>query len=292
MQQIVVNTYRDWKGLNMYNKWWDTHDTATMTNVEDICPDLHVYDFLTNPTPSVTYSNDPGVDGSRFEYSNLTKTQMQIKAFFTFTDLADYWEKKNAIQSYFVAKAGFILQTNLHPARHAVGYVTKCDIKPSSNHVADFSVMMDNAFGMWFTNSTSWLENNWESYLNRDLEVPTAFKQPPSWWLSAGDNRIWFAGRQMSQLTNPIMDCKISIYGVGGDGFKLINHSTNTMYEYHGGDGGDMIMYNLDLRNSDGDPVNQYTSSTDLWFNPGYNDIELQGAASGYIDTRFYFTAP
>lgn len=298
---IQVNMYRDWRGLNMGNTWWKNHDMATMTNVEDICPDLYLMDVYTDPTISNVYAQDAGIDGSRFEYNSLAKTPVTLTFRLHYDDNRDFLDKKHDIQQYFASKAGFIMQTNFHPTLHACCYTNKVEIKPTSDHDAVFTITMDNALGMWFTNSTRYLEKDWDKAIMQDLRVPVSFNKEnsPSWSLKPGHNRIWIGGDVMSQLTNPIMDCKIFLYGCSNH-VAVINHTSNTMLEAEGrGVRDDCVWMNLNFGHVDAinpknkaityTPLNQYSNSLDLWLDPGWNDVELQGAQSGYVDTRFYF---
>lgn len=289
-ENMGLMIYRDWKGLNMSNSWWKDHDSATMYHIEHYYPWLHFLDLDTNPTIQNTYAEDAGIDGSRFEYNVLAKTPITLNFFFEFDDFKDFIDKKHDVQEYFAAKAGFILATDYHPNVHACGYVSKVDIKPTSDNISVFSVTMDNALGMWYTNSTGFLEKNWNDQVLSDLRLPTSMGDRPNWNLKPGVNEIFIAGDVMSQLTNPIMDCRITLNGCSGH-VKLYNKTSNTTLEAKGDEvNGTITWNNLDLRNSDGKPINQCSNSLDLWLDPGWNEIELSGCSGGYIDTRFYFT--
>lgn len=287
---MTLYIYRDWKGLNMTNSWWKDHDEAKMIDVETICPDLHFLDYSTDPTISNTYAQDAGIDGSRFEYNALQKTDVTLNFYLEFTDHEDFLDKKHDIQGYFASKAGFIIAAPQHPYIHMCGYPSKVDIKETSEHISVFSITLENALGMWYTNPTSYLEEHWGRDVMEDLRMPTNLTSP-SWSLNSGHNSIWIAGQQMAQLTNPIMDCVISVSGASSD-VKVINHTSNTSLEVKDCPSSEIHWNNLDLRDSDNNPINQYSNSTDFWLDPGWNDIELVGASSGYINTRFYFTSP
>ena len=122
----------------------------------------------------------------------------------------------------------------------------------------------------------------------------------PDWSLKPGYNRIYIAGDVMSQLTNPIMQCTIWLNNVS-DEVSVINHSSNTSLVSRNLDSGDDYAWiGLDFRKIEGmdpatkspltSPQNQHSDSLDFWLDPGWNDIELKGAESGYVDTAFYFT--
>lgn len=301
--RIHLNIYRDWKGLNMGNSWWKNHYYSNMEDIEEMDQFqgwLHFLDIDTNPTITNTYNQDAGIDGSRFEYNVLSKTPIKLSFYFEFTDYEDYINKKHDVQSYFAAKAGFVIGTSFHPNIHACGYVSKVDIKPTSDHIAIFDVTMDNALGMWYSNGTKFMENNWSNDMFYDLRMPTNFKEVPSWRLKPGHNKIFIGGDVMSQLTNPIMDCNIYLYSVG-DNVKVINHTSNTTLEANPRDyDGDLVWMNLNLgKLIDVDPkshkitykpFNEVSNSLDFWMDPGWNDIEVQGCDGGYLDTRFYYT--
>ena len=304
---IQVNAYRDWKGLNLGNSWWKNHDTSTMTNIENITPDLKLLDITTDPVINNVYTHDAGIDGSRFQYNNLAKAPINLKFWLHYTDHRDFVDKKHDIDQYFAAKAQFIMQTNYHPALHAAAHTAGFEglDDSKSDHDVVFTVKMDNALGMWFTNSTSWIENNWDSYLMQDLRTPTDLGRP-SWKLHPGENRIWIAGDVMSQLTNPTMDCKIWLYGVNTEMLTITNKTSNTKlivdHKHNWTEpplSGDYVFMNLNFGkvNSvdqksgaiDYTPFNSMNQALDFWLDPGWNTIVLDGAASGYLDTRFYF---
>lgn len=295
MQGIEINVYRDPRGVHFFNEWWKYHDKVKLTNIESVCPDFHVYDFETNPVPVITYANDAGVDGSRLEYLSFQKSIMTITGGFTYHDTTDYWDKKGAIDSYFVTKACLVIQTNIHPGRRAIGYVSKPEIKSVSSHYASVVLTLDNPLGMWFTTKTSSLEDNWTPNLNYDLNVPTSFHHAPSWKISSGRHQIWIGGDEIMKFTTPMNDTTITLNNVNGE-FGIVDHTTGKSLIAHNQDGdlnGETVCWNgLDLRDQNGEQANGMVDSTDFWLYPGFNDIEVVGADSAYLDTRFYFKTP
>ena len=292
MQPIQLLIYRDWQGLNMGNNWWKNHDSATMHTIDYYFPWLHFLDVDTNPTIQNVYASDPGVDGSRFEYNNLAKTQIKLSFYFEFPTYKLYLDKKHDVQEFFAAKAGFIIGTSYHPNLHACGYCSKVDIKPTSEHIAVFDVILDNALGMWYSESTQFLEKHWdERLIYRDLRLPTDLGDDHTWKLHAGHNRVFIAGDVMMQMTNPIMQMDIHVKGCSNE-VTIFNKTSNTTLSAKDKSSlPDMTWHNLDLR-ADGSnqPLNDKTNSLDFWLDPGWNDIQLTGANEAVLDTRFYFT--
>lgn len=304
--RIQIRIYRDYQGLNMGNTWWNNHYEAKMVSAETICPNLHFLDIETNPTINNVYTNDSAVDGSRFQYNSLEKTPIKLNFWLQYTDYRDYIDKKHDIESYFSSKAGFVIQTNYHPAIHARCYVNKIEIKPTSAHDAIFTVTMDNATGMWFSNNTRLLEEEFGKYVVRDLRMPKSALQggKPSWKLHPGENKIWIGGDCVIQFSNPVMQSDIYLYGCTS-GVSIVNKTNNTSlvannrkgydtingnYVWLGLDFGKVISINPKNRKVTYHGVNFLSSSTDFWLNPGWNTIELTNATSAYIDTSFYFS--
>lgn len=293
-EKIQVNAYRDWTGLNMTNSYWKDHNVVNLTNVEDVAPDLHLLDIITDPTIQNTYSNDAGIDGSRFEYNALEKTTITLKFYLEFSDYRDFLNKKHDIQAYWAAKAKFSIQTSYHPYIHAACYLNKLEMKPTSDHICLFDIVLDNAFGMWFTDSTSFLEKNWDSNMMRDLRAPTSLRKP-SWDLHLGLNKVWIGGDVMSQFTNPVMNCTIRLDNPSNDATRIYNKTTNTVLETHGitnsgNTSSTWYWNNLNLTLDSGLPINDISNATDFWLDPGWNEIEINGASGGYLDVRFYYT--
>ncbi|WP_242362050.1 phage tail domain-containing protein [Limosilactobacillus antri] len=304
---IRMKIYRDWAGLNMTNSWWKDHKSASLENVEDIvCADLHFLDYNTNPSISNTYIQENGIDGSRFEYSDYKKTTLTLNFHLEFSSYKDFLDKKHDIQSYFVAKAAFIISFSNHPSLRCRCYTQKCEIKPSGPHDSIFSIEMDNPLGLWYSEATDNLadliwekDNNGNSRINQ-AEVESLrrdFRLNRSWGpedliglreLKPGHNKCMWAGDVMMQMTNPLMDFDVYLYGCS-NGFQLINHTTNTSLTGDSSINGDAEWDGLNLCKSSGGPINQHTSSTDFWIDPGENDIELIGANSAKISTRFWF---
>lgn len=299
-KRLVVRAYRDWQGLNSSNSWWKSHDEATMTNVEKICPDLKLLDIQTNPTIQNTYAQDAGIDGSRFEYNNLAKTTIKLRFWLHWSTYEDYLDKKHDIQAYFAAKARFIIQTSYHPALHAACYTSKVDMNLPEDH-ADlhdlvFDVELDNALGMWFTNSTDWIEKHWDSYMNSDLRLPSNITIDDLHWnLTSGTNKVYIPGDVMQQMTNPAMSTTITVHGASS-GVKIFNKTSNTWLEAHDDKTSktkvpsSITWYNLNLCDGDDHPINMCSNSLDFWLDPGWNEIVLSNASSAYINTNFYFT--
>ena len=301
--RIRISIYRDWQGLNSGNTYWKDHTSVAMHDIEDL-PQfrgwLHFTDIDTNPTMKNTYAEDAGVDGSRFEYNSYSKTQVKLSFYFEFDSYREYIEKKHDIQAYFSARAGFVIETNYHPAIRARCYISKIDIKPTSDHIAVFDVTLDNALGMWTTNNTQQMEERWNSAYFYDLQLPTSMRNAPTWSIGPGHNDVYIAGDLTVKMTNPIMTTNVFVYGAGSK-VSVINHTNGTILEAdtQGKYSGDFAWMNLDFgqvqnvhsENNQIDlmSLNQYSNALDFWLSPGWNDIELQGASSGYIDTGFYF---
>lgn len=290
-EPIKLLIYRDWQGLNMGNSWWKNHDSATMYQIEHYLPYVHFLDIETNPTITNTYADDAGIDGSRFEYNVLSKTTVKLNLYFEFSDYVDFIDKKHDIQEYFAAKAGFIIATSYHPCIHACCYCSKVDIKPTAEHISVFEVDLDNALGMWYSESTSFLQKRWNMQVMRDLRLPTSFETKPSWQLKPGMNKVFIAGDVMMQMTNPIMQINIHASGCGNN-VTINNKTSNTSLSVSDSKAlPDMTWHNLDLRSDeDNTPLNNLTNSLDFWLDPGWNEIELSGAESATLDCRFYFT--
>lgn len=303
-ENIRLYISKSYKGLNMGDIYWNTHNQMAMADIEEL-PEfygwLHFTDIDTNPTIKNVYADDAGVDGSRFEYNSLQKTPVKLSFYFEFDSYEDYMSKKHDVQSYFAAKSVFTIETSYRPAVKANCFVSKVDIKPTSDHIAVFDVTMDNASGMWFTNPTSRLQKDWYPELAYDLRLPTNLRGVPSWDLQPGHNNIYIPGDLMVQMTNPIMYTAVFLHGASSK-VSVINHTSNTTLsaDLQGQPGGELAWMNLDfvrvtgVNESNGavsaDELNQYSNSLDFWLDPGWNDIELQGASSGSIDTRCYFT--
>lgn len=307
---LKVLVYRDWKGLNMINTWWKDHDMAELTNVENICPDLHLLDMQTNPTIKNVYASDAGVDGSRFEYNNLQKTTVKLRFWLHWHSYQDFFDKKHDIQSFFAAKARFLLKTSYHPYLTAACYPSKVDITlpddHSDMHDLVFTIELDNAFGYWYTNQASWMWAQWrngkgESQIIRDLRLPRdVVQQGPDalmWDLREGTTKVYQPGDFMIQLSNPNVECVVKVEDVHSDTVTIENHTTNTSLIVSSDEASgmkvpqDFTWSNLDLVDGiTGNHINQLSSSLDFWIDPGWNEIEFHGANRLTLNPRFYFT--
>lgn len=292
-QRIHLNIYRDWGGLNSHNSWWDTHDTAQMEDVESLFPDLRFLDYDINPVINNTFTNDAGIDGSSWQYNSAGQSTLTLHFWLHFDTYYDFLDKKRDIQNYFTSKAAFELSFSNHDIIHARCYTSKCDmsLKEKGTHDLLFDVEMINALGLWFTNRTSFLQKNWKSEWMYDLHMAVGVSHP-DWSLNAGTTNIYIPEGVRIQMTNPNMELGIKIYGASGS-VSIKNETTGTELSA-AGDGvtGNLTWYNLNLQNSDGEPINQYSNSRDFWIDPGLNKITLTGASGGYVDTRFFFAAP
>lgn len=305
---LKVLVYRDWKGLNMTNSWWKDHDFATLTNVENICPDLVLLDMQTNPSISNVYTNDPGVDGSRFEYNNLQKTTIKLRFLLHWSSYEDYFDKKHDIQSFFAAKARFLLKVSYHPFLTAACYTSKVDMNLPEDHAGlhdlVFTVELDNALGCWYTNQASWMYQQWrhgdESHIIRDLRLPrSVVQQGPNalmWDIHEGESKIYQPGDFMIQLSNPEVECVVKVEGVHADTVSIENKTTNTQLVVKNDPQSGLSVpssftwSNLDLTDEDGNHINQLSNSLDFWIDPGWNDIIVSGASRVTFNPRFYFT--
>lgn len=304
--KLQIGIIRDWQGLNLGNNWWKTHYSKKFDYAESICPNLHFLDLETDPSINNVYSNDSAIDGSRFQYNSLQKTAVKLNFWLQFENYRDFIDKKHDIESYFSAKAGFEINTNYHPNLHFRGYVNKIEMKPNGPNDCVFTITMDNAFGMWFSNNTQYLEEHWDNQAAKDLRVPRNFlsNSKPSWHLHAGTNKVWVGGDCIIQLSNPIVQSRIFLYGCT-DNVTVYNKTTNTKLIATNNQNapaisGNFVWMNLNFgkvnsinpksRSINYTPYNQCTNSSDFWLDPGWNEIELSNCSSGYIDTRFYFS--
>lgn len=292
-ERLHLNIYRDWGGLNSHNSWWDHHDTAEMVDIESLFPDLRFLDYEINPVINNSFTNDAGIDGSSWQYNSAGQSTLTLHFWLHFDSYYDFLDKKRDIQNYFTSKAAFELSFSNHPIIHARCYTSKCDmtLKDQGTHDLLFDVEMINALGLWFTNKTSLLQKRWKSSWLYDLHMAVGVSHP-DWSLKPGSNNIYIPEGVRIQMTNPNMELGIKIYGASGS-VSINNETTGTELSAKGdGVTGNLTWYNLNLKNSAGEPINQYSNSRDFWLDPGVNKITLTGAAGGYVDTRFFFAAP
>lgn len=308
IDKLKVLVYRDWQGLNATNSWWKDHDMATLTNIENICPDLKLLDVQTNPTISNTYTNDAGIDGSRFEYNNLQKTPIKLRFWLHWGSYQDYFDKKHDIQAFFAAKARFLLKVNYHQYLTAACYPNKVDLNLPDDHAElhdlIFTVELDNAMGCWYTNQASWMWHEWAegeggSQIIRDLRLPRdVVQQGPDalmWDLREGTSKVYQPGDFTLQFSNPNIECEVKAFNASSK-VTIENKTTNTslVVQDDPASGIKVPSYftwsSLDLRDDDGNPINQLSNSLDFWIDPGWNTIEIHGAERVTFNPRFYFT--
>lgn len=306
--KLKVYVYRDWQGLNATNSWWKDHDSASLIDVESICPDLKLLDIQTNPTINNTYTQDAGVDGSRFEYNTLQKTTIKLRFWLRWSSYQDYFDKKHDIQGFFAAKARFLLSVSYHPYLTAACYPSKVDLTLPDDHTGlhdlVFNVELDNATGSWFTNQASWMFQQWRQghgeQVVRDLRLPrSVVEQGPTalmWDLRNGGNRVYQPGDFTLQFSNPNVECVVKVEEANAEKVVIENTTTNTslVVQADKKDGisvpSDFTWHSLDLTDSDGHHINQLSNSLDFWIDPGWNNIEIHGANRVTFNPRFYFT--
>ena len=287
---------KTWDSFNVTDTWWDKHDSVPLHDVEKvICPDLHFLKITSDPTYNNIYSESSMMDGAQYESSSYAKTQVKLNFHLHYIDDEDFMRKKHDIQRYFSPKASFHVASPYRPALMAVLYVNAVPIDKTTDHDTLFTVTMDNPHGMWYSNPTSNLVNNWNPSIATDLEFDIdAAKggKSPNWYLHPGMNKIYIAGDALIQMTNPIVDCSVKVKEPRNF-VSVINHTNKTSLSFDSESVPDnsMTWHGLDLRDdSNNQPLNQFTNETDFWLSPGWNQIELVGANEGFIDTRFYYT--
>lgn len=278
------------RGLNTYDirdgQWTKMYD------VESIAPGLRFLDIDTEPLMKSTFTDDPGVDGSRFEYSTYQKSTVTLKFWLTFDNYADFIDKKHDVERFFAQKAGFAICTSYRPNIHAFCYFSSFEnFEPTNNasHTCLFNVKLDNAWGCWYSNTSSNLINHWDNRVIQDLQMPVRMGDP-NWDMKPGSNKVYIPGDATIQMSNPQVICHIQMADCSG--YVSINNKTNGTELVATGDGvnGDLVWWGLDLRTMDTNmPINQYSNSTDFWLNIGWNDIEVEGCSNAFIDTQFIF---
>lgn len=263
-----------------------------MRDVESIAPGLRFLDIQTEPVMQNTYTNDPAVDGSRFEYSTYQKSTVTLKFWLTFDNYADFIDKKHDVERYFAQKAGFAIATSYRPWIHAFCYFNSFEnFEPTNNsaHTCLFNVKLDNAWGCWYSETSSNLIKHWSTSIKEDLQLPVRMGDP-NWELHPGENHVYIPGDTMIQMSNPQVMCHIEMADCSGS-VLITNEDTGTELSASGdGIAGNLIWRGLDLRNMDDNtPLNQYSSSADFWLNPGWNTISVSGCSNAFIDTQFIF---
>lgn len=287
MHLLIVGFAR---GLNVADirdgTWTKMHD------VEDIAPGLRFLDIETDPVMKSTFTEDPAVDGSRFEYSTYQKSTITLKFWLTFDSYPDFIDKKHDIEAYFAQKAGYAIASSYRPNIHAFCYFNSFEnFEPTNNasHTCLFNVKLDNAWGCWYTNPSRTLAEHWNQQTVEDLRMPVR-SGDPHWLLSPGVNHVFIPGDIAIQMTNPQVMCNIELYGAGGSA-GISNADTNSeLYAEGPGVTGDLIWEGVDLHKADGTPINQYSNSSDFMLNPGWNTVTLSGCSSAFINTQFIYT--
>lgn len=277
------------RGLNMIDERRGGPTDAV--DVEKISPGLRFLDIQTEPVMKNTFTDDPAVDGSRFEYSTYQKSTITLKFWLTFDDYLDFLAKKHDIEAYFAQKAGFSISTSARPNVHAFCYFNSFDnFEPTNaaDHTCLFDVKLDNAWGCWYTLPSSELIKRWNNQIKQDLQMPVKIGDP-NWDMKPGTNRVYIPGDVMIQLSSPQVTCNIEMADTAGS-VSITNETTNTELSASGdGVSGDLIWEGLDLRRADGTPINQYSTSSDFWLNPGWNTINVSGCSNAFIDSSFIF---
>lgn len=277
------------QGLDMTDLKMDK--TTQFVDVENACPGLRFLDIQTDPVMQNTFTNDAAVDGSRFEYSTYQKSTVTLKFWLTFDNYEDFIEKKHDVERTFAQKAQLVIETSYRRNVMALCYFNSFEnFEPANNaaHTCLFNVKLDNALGVWVSNLTSYMVEHWDHETPQDLRMPIRVGDP-GWTLQPGDNRVYIPGDIPIKMTNPQVDCDIHMYGCGGDVRITNNTANNELYAHGDGVTGDLVWHGVDLRTADGIPINQYSTSSDFWLVPGWNDITLNGCSSAFIDTRFLF---
>ena len=319
--RMHLKIYKDFEGLNMTN--WDpaaynNGGIITYQDVESIAAGLVFLD-ITKSAPSIatSYYQNPGNNGSVFEYNNISKSQLELSFWIHSFDHYSIMMNYRDVCSYFSGQALYRITTSYHPSLFASCVVNKIgDLTFKSQYDALFTVTLDNPLGLWFTDPSDAIEThysadfNWQKKLD-DLPVPGDVSPDElSWMLYTGHNNVMVLGDQLIKLSDPSMHVVMFVDGINGD-VQIINHTTNTSLYLSAAAGvSSATWYDLDVRDGDNSArgLNQYTSGTDFWLSPlsttnqissdsgavdfgtgGYNDIELIGANSLQLKTRFYF---
>lgn len=115
------------------------------------------------------------------------------------------------------------------------------------------------------------------------------------WDLREGTSKVYQPGDFTLQFSNPTIECEVKVFNAT-QRVTIENHTTNTSLVVQDDPASGMKVpnyftwSNLDLRDDDGNPINQLSSSLDFWIDPGWNTIEIHGAERVTFNPRFYFT--
>lgn len=297
---VIVYCYRSPIGLNLYDEYASTHEHVTMMNLNtDVCQGFTVLDIDSNPAIANTYTSDPTVDGSIFQFNTTQKSTVTLKCWLHFSDARDYNLRKQMITDYFTQKACYQLSTNYNKTLIANCYLNKLEIPFPQNRQHDilFDIVFDNPRGTWDSSTTAWMQKHMQDRdksFAQDLALPlseTGKITGADWTLRLGTNSIFNAGSTTIKMSSATDYMQFNITGSSGDVSIINKDKQGGALFVHGDEAvGDLTCRNLDLRDANGKAINNFLKGTDFWLFPGWNQVHLHGADSVYVDTIFHFS--
>lgn len=273
-----------------YPKLWIKRGNEDEIEIESITPNLKYLGDDEDPIVTNTYLTNLGGDGSYPTESTIDKNVINARFYFKFGDWWDYKLAKHDIYRYFSSKEIFRIRTDGEPG--VVKYVKAGNftIAPIEQfaRTSVFTIPFENPSGYKYSLTTS------DQLMNYDQEA----------WMLYGGNipngenlDYHFINKQSFRVFNA-SDITIDPYFQRhelniimehfGDGFKLINNTTKTIWSYKGQmNNTDKVILQGINTFKNGILDNNNTDFGYITLATGWNEFSVVGA--GDLDITFSF---
>lgn len=258
-------------------------------NISDKVRGLEFLGDTSTPALANTYQDIAGIDGSKFQYTVISRYQIVANFCLYFLDWQDFKLAKHQFYRLFGQRKLIRMRTDVESAIVRFVYPVLPEIKPDQNgsHFASFTMNFDNPSGYRYSlyRSDGTYSNNLDGVqFGMNLHEN---EEQYNYHFTTKSFKVYNASDIQIDPFGQKHDLRI-ITKFKGTSMKITNNTNGSEWEYQkASDGNETIILDGINTTLNGNPASANTDYGNIILEPGWNDIAVTGADS--VDITFSF---